>query len=250
MVHGNNSNSDFFRNFDFVQPFIRKAIPYDAGINLPTTNIEANGRNLVRLINEKSRQFGAHSVHLIAHSKGGLNSRHFLTLLPRDCDKDSWQAGNCVGVLSLTTLSTPHDGSAGADYQLDVRRSGLAFAPNRTRFAMARALSINPGTTVTLLNRPGGGGPGINFCNTTLDDDGGLSSIQNINAALAPYTGTFTPASPLAAFRGQNPNGTWRLRVGDFAGGDTGSVRAFSPRPHLRFLSPPRRPSTTCSTKR
>jgi pimeloyl-ACP methyl ester carboxylesterase len=146
MVHGNNSNSDFFRNFDFVQPFIQKAIPYDASINLPTTNIEANGRRLVSLINAKSRQFGAHSVHIVAHSKGGLNSRHFLTLLPRSCDKDEWEAGRCVGVLSLTTLSTPHEGSAGADYQLDVRRSGLAFAPNRTRFAMARALSVNPGT--------------------------------------------------------------------------------------------------------
>lgn len=146
MVHGNNSNSEFFRTFNFVGPFIEKSLPYDASINLPTTNIEANGRNLVRQINTRARQHGARSVHIVAHSKGGLNSRHFLTLLPRSCDKDTWEAGGCVGVLSLTTLSTPHEGSAGADYQLDARRSGLAFAPNRTRFAMARALSINPGT--------------------------------------------------------------------------------------------------------
>lgn len=93
---------------------------------------------------------------------------------------------------------------------------------------LAMTLTSPQGTTVTLLNRPGGGGPGANFCNTMLDDEGGLSSIQNIDAAGAPYTGAFTPASPLAAFRGQNPNGIWTLRVGDFAGGDTGSVRAFS----------------------
>ncbi len=153
MIHGNNSNSEFFRTFNFVEPFIAKALPYDASINLPTTDIETNGRNLLRQVNAKARQHGARSVHLVAHSKGGLNSRHFLTLLPRNCDKDSWQAGNCVGVLSLTTLSTPHEGSAGADYQLDARRSGLAFAPNRTRFAMARALSINPGTADLRVSR-------------------------------------------------------------------------------------------------
>jgi subtilisin-like proprotein convertase family protein len=89
-------------------------------------------------------------------------------------------------------------------------------------------LTSPQGTTVTLMNRPGGGGDGNNFCNTTLDDEGGVSSIQNINAAGAPYTGAFTPASPLAAFRGQNPNGTWTLRVSDRVGSDTGSVRAFS----------------------
>ncbi|HEX8351480.1 MAG TPA: proprotein convertase P-domain-containing protein [Pyrinomonadaceae bacterium] len=89
-------------------------------------------------------------------------------------------------------------------------------------------LTSPQGTTVTLLSRPGGGGDGNNFCNTTFDDEGGVSSIQSINALGAPYTGTFTPASPLAAFRGQNPNGTWTLRVSDRVGDDTGSVRAFS----------------------
>ena len=84
------------------------------------------------------------------------------------------------------------------------------------------------GTVVTLANRPGGSfNSANNFCQTTLDD-GGATSIQNIAVSAAPYTGTFTPASPLAAFNGEDPTGTWVLNVSDNALFDTGSLRAFS----------------------
>lgn len=87
-------------------------------------------------------------------------------------------------------------------------------------------LTSPQGTTVMLLTRPPS--DGNNFCNTTLDDEGGSLSIQTINGAGAPYAGTFMPSSPLAAFRGQNANGMWTLRVSDRVRGETGSVRAFS----------------------
>src|SRR5262249_24518109 len=84
------------------------------------------------------------------------------------------------------------------------------------------------GTTVTLIDRAGGpGNRGNNFCQTLLDD-GGSVSIQSQPPAAAPFTGTFTPASPLSAFNGENPNGTWTLAVQDLALLDTGSIRAFS----------------------
>jgi subtilisin-like proprotein convertase family protein len=87
------------------------------------------------------------------------------------------------------------------------------------------------GTTVTLLNQPGANSEpssGNNFCNLVLDDEGGTSSIQNILPGGEPYSGTFLPASALAAFRGEDPNGTWTLNVADLAGADTGNVRDFS----------------------
>src|SRR5204863_955381 len=43
-----------------------------------------------------------------------------------------------------------------------------------------------------------------------------------------PQTGKFTPNNALAAFNGENPNGTWTLTAIDNAGLDTGSIRAFS----------------------
>lgn len=90
-------------------------------------------------------------------------------------------------------------------------------------------LTSPQGTTVTLMSRPGGAlNSGNNFCNTLLDDEGGSTSIQSITSAGAPYTGTYKPAGSLAAFKGQNPNGTWKLKVSDNALTDTGNVRAFS----------------------
>ena len=92
-------------------------------------------------------------------------------------------------------------------------------------------LTSPSGTTVTLLHRPGANGApssGRNFCNTEFDDEGGGPSIQNISPNDAPHTGTFTPAEQLAAFRGEDPNGTWTLSVRDTEAQDTGSVRAFS----------------------
>jgi len=89
-------------------------------------------------------------------------------------------------------------------------------------------LTSPQGTTVTLMNQPGGPlNSGNNFCNTVLSD-GATALIQAISPAGNPYTGSFKPASPLAAFSGQNGNGTWTLTVTDVASFDGGNVRAFS----------------------
>lgn len=89
-------------------------------------------------------------------------------------------------------------------------------------------LTSPQGTTVTLASRPGGTlNGGNNFCNTVFDDSA-TALIQRITSAGAPYTGSFKPANPLAAFNGENANGTWVLNVTDAAAGDVGNVRAFS----------------------
>ena len=89
-------------------------------------------------------------------------------------------------------------------------------------------LTSPQGTTVTLMNQPGGFfNGGRNFCNTVLDDSA-TNFIQAITPAGAPYTGAFKPASPLAAFNGQDGNGAWTLTVTDVFPADGGNVRAFS----------------------
>lgn len=83
------------------------------------------------------------------------------------------------------------------------------------------------GTMTTLVDRLNAGAAnGNNFYNTTLDD-AATNSIQNPSNT-NPFTGTFKPNQPLAAFNTQNPNGTWQLRVQDYDNGDSGSVRGFS----------------------
>jgi subtilisin-like proprotein convertase family protein len=89
-------------------------------------------------------------------------------------------------------------------------------------------LTSPTGTAVTLMSHPGGpGNSGNNFCGTVLSD-AGVTSIQDVTIAQAPYSGTFKPASALAAFTGQSGDGTWTLNVSDDQLIDTGSVRAFS----------------------
>jgi len=84
------------------------------------------------------------------------------------------------------------------------------------------------GRTVTVMSEPGGPfNSGNNFCQTVLDDDA-PDSINNVTAAQNPFTGTFSPFSPLAAFAGDTANGTWTLHAQDLVAADTGSVRAFS----------------------
>jgi len=89
---------------------------------------------------------------------------------------------------------------------------------------------ISPqGKRVVLINRPGfGDDSGNNFCNTLLNDESTGRSVLDLVAADAPNTGSFRPASPLSAFKGENPNGTWILHVSDEFASDIGNVRAFS----------------------
>jgi triacylglycerol esterase/lipase EstA (alpha/beta hydrolase family) len=56
-------------------------------------------------------KFGVKHIHIVCHSKGGLDTRAFLKFLPTE---DAPMA-----ILSMTTLSTPHHGSALADYVRD-----------------------------------------------------------------------------------------------------------------------------------
>jgi subtilisin-like proprotein convertase family protein len=88
---------------------------------------------------------------------------------------------------------------------------------------------IGPDATdvVLSLNR---GSSGDNFTNTVFDD----SAATAISAGAAPFTGSFKPDSPLAAFNGKIAAGTWTLFVVDTAAIDTGFINSFS----LNFTYP------------
>jgi subtilisin-like proprotein convertase family protein len=83
------------------------------------------------------------------------------------------------------------------------------------------ALRSPNGTEVVLTS--GNGGSGDNYINTVFND----SATTPIASGTAPFTGTFTPTSPLSAFNGQDAYGWWRFRVSDGAGGDTGHVGQY-----------------------
>jgi hypothetical protein len=79
------------------------------------------------------------------------------------------------------------------------------------------------GTSVIIISAVGGSGD--NFIGTILND----SATTPIASGTAPFTGSFIPSNPLAAFNGigNNPNGYWKLEIHDGAGGDTGYLHAW-----------------------
>ena len=69
--------------------------------------IETNAEELAKKVDEILKKEKCDKVNIIAHSKGGLDSRYLISSL-----------GYGPKIASLTTLSTPHRGSKIADYIL------------------------------------------------------------------------------------------------------------------------------------
>lgn len=129
LVHGNNELTTFFDNNGFYATLADRGIPIHKGIQFtPRANsTQANSLQMFYRLPSILPEFGARWAHLIAHSKGGLDSRDFLVRLRADEDRE-------VGILSLTTLVSPHMGSVLADYSFHGHNGHL-----RTRSSADRA---------------------------------------------------------------------------------------------------------------
>ncbi len=119
-----------------------------------------------------------------------------------------------------------------------VNVSGLPTAINQTTFGLEQVcLSIThtwdaditatletpDGTQIVLFSAVGG--DGNNFDGTCLRSDVATS----ITTQSAPFSGVFKPMNSLGiANNGQNPNGTWKLRIFDSASGDEGTLDSWS----------------------
>ena len=91
----------FYRSFRVIEKYLR-----DNGVKVYVSNQDAigtvdnNARQLLCEIQEICKREGCDKVNIIAHSKGGLDSRYMISTL-----------GMEKNVATLTTLSTPHRGS-------------------------------------------------------------------------------------------------------------------------------------------
>ncbi|MCI5197396.1 MAG: hypothetical protein D3919_14505 [Candidatus Electrothrix sp. AW5] len=110
LVHGTNAQSDSWEPV-FTNYLNNRHIPYSNNINLTANGtIDGNARLLRNRVNELATSFGVDHVHLIVHSKGGLDSRRFLSAhyAPNPPDGEP-------EVLSLYTIDTPHHGTILSD---------------------------------------------------------------------------------------------------------------------------------------
>ena len=78
--------------------------------------VETNGQTIAKRINEIIEETGADKVNIIAHSKGGLDTRYAISTL---------HAGDKVA--SLTTINTPHNGSKTVDLLMKLPRPLVRF---------------------------------------------------------------------------------------------------------------------------
>jgi hypothetical protein len=135
-VLGDRTQARLFMKTNVIDSFKEAGIPYDVSISMFTNTTEQHGDLLGKLIPQIASEFGARHVHLIAHSKGGLDTRDFMArTIPQN-----------FGVLSFTTFSSPHQGSSGPDYQLDAVHANLAYSDDSTHTEIAAASPPGAGT--------------------------------------------------------------------------------------------------------
>lgn len=108
LIHGLGAYGDFFQTQKFTNALEKNYIPYDLRINLFEDGVVAAGETLDRELPKKAKEFGVDSLHVVAHSKGGLDMREYLAKFQARHD-DQFK------ILSYTSLSTPHHGSVLGD---------------------------------------------------------------------------------------------------------------------------------------
>lgn len=127
MVHG-----IFFRDFDYLNYWgrIPKALEENGaqifyGEHMSSASVDTCGKDLAQRIKEICEKTGSPKVNVIAHSKGGLDTR---------CAISKYGADEYVA--SLTTINTPHRGCEFAEYLLnkipEAQKSAIARAYNST----------------------------------------------------------------------------------------------------------------------
>lgn len=116
MVHG-----VFFRDMNFFnywgrvpRELIRNGATVFYGEQQSAASVENSAKFLAERIKDIINETGCEKVNIIAHSKGGLDSRYAISCLGMD-----------KYVASLTTISTPHRGCIFAEYILNKAPAGL-----------------------------------------------------------------------------------------------------------------------------
>jgi len=121
-----------------------------------TGDVDLAGEHLARFLGFIHEKYGVSSIHIVAHSMGGLFSRSAIRVLQ--------ETGSPLRVLSLTTLGTPWNGALVGDFVIgDVTLADAASDPFTERVLtefQARAATIPVGAaqqvTGRYLSGPGG----------------------------------------------------------------------------------------------
>ena len=221
LVHGVAANHTSWEKGGFIDRIKEKKIPFEyENIDL-AKSLRGNGASkmnaveLSPMLNVTAAMFGAKKLHLVGHSKGGLDIRYYL-------GSDLYRPaplGTSPRMLSEFTISTPHHGSVladiGEDYESSITQHiaiGLgsnsndvllrrAFEEASLLFTIPGALPKRPGRTdltiqsMSKFNSKNGMPGGISYYSVGADAD--LDSDRTIehneSAVMFPFFSNFSP---------------------------------------------------------
>jgi len=122
-----------FRSILWIEYFHSvRSLFQDMGLRVIVPSLPWAGtieQRAAKLSEQLSQETGP--LHLVAHSMGGLDARHVITHL-----------GGAEKIASLTTLSTPHRGSAAADYVCS-SLSPMRMFPGVRALTLAKLAAFN-----------------------------------------------------------------------------------------------------------
>ncbi|WP_146066881.1 Calx-beta domain-containing protein, partial [Candidatus Venteria ishoeyi] len=192
---------------------------------------ETNNKTLIITLTDDTDAEGDETLNLSLSNPSGsaaLGTNANATLTINDDE------GAALQICSGSSVAIPDNNPSGIS-------DSVVFTDSAAIIGIAVSLNVNhefvgdlaatlthedTGTTVNLINRPGG-----MFCtgydiDITLDDSGTLSVQDDCADNTVAYTpsGLYQPAEALSTFSGQNLNGTWTLNVSDHWSGATGML--------------------------
>jgi subtilisin-like proprotein convertase family protein len=148
-------------------------------------------------------------------------------------------------VIQVTPVPIPDNNPTGATSTIVIGGFGTAICDVNATVNITHTFAADldftltspSGKIVTLSTDNGGGNDNV-FNGTTFDDQANPGSpipygAQPNQAVDNTYANnvvavSLTPEEPLALFNGDDPNGTWTLKVVDDLGGDSGTINAWS----------------------
>lgn len=135
-VHGTAADpSSWSESTDIDEYLDALGFPYARSIELDGAgSIAKNGRILKDQLRVLADAFGTSAFHLVAHSKGGNDSREYLKY---------YASANPAKALSLYTYSTPFRGSVSADVLVEARSTPLAQQTASHNDAIDRLLFVD-----------------------------------------------------------------------------------------------------------
>jgi uncharacterized repeat protein (TIGR01451 family) len=159
---------------------------------------------------------------------------------------DSFTNSTPVAIVDNTTVSSQIVVTGVPTYLVDLNMQ--TFISHTFASDLDMTLTSPQGTIVTISTDNGGGNDDV-FSGTVWDDFGGTANppgpvTDNIYANLTVET-PLVVEEAMAAFYGEDPNGTWTLDIFDDAGGDTGTLNSWSLDVETGTCAPPPQPAIT-----